>query len=146
MKRIFASRLYKSLPSSRQNHIKAAISNPINAELVSQLKEYLDDDYQEIVNNEVRRQKQEKDAKRDEADELDNDEGTESSDSSGSASRLPHKPSSGRLADKFNSLFEEDEDPSGGAEPSGVDSFDTDVDVDDSIDGPDDNVEESPDI
>ena len=146
MKRILASRLYKSLPSSRQNHIKAAISNPINAELVSQLKEYLDDDYQEIVDNEVRRQKQEKDAKSDESAELDNEEGTESGDSSGSASRLLHKPSGGRLADKFNSLFEEDEDSSGGAESSDVDSFDTNIDVDDSVDELDDNVEESTDI
>lgn len=40
---IFSSKLYQA--SSRKNKIKAALENPINAELVKQLGEYIDDEY-----------------------------------------------------------------------------------------------------
>lgn len=43
MKAIFASKMYKSSP--RKDKIKAALSDPINVELVQQLREYLDDEY-----------------------------------------------------------------------------------------------------
>lgn len=42
MNSIFASKLY--ICSSRQDKIKAALTNPINAELVSQIADYLDDE------------------------------------------------------------------------------------------------------
>lgn len=48
MKAIYASKLYKSSP--RKAKIVAAIKDPINAELVRQLREYLDDD---ILDNAV---------------------------------------------------------------------------------------------
>ena len=44
MKAIYASKLYKT--STRKNKIHAAIQNPVNAELVSQLAKYLDEEYQ----------------------------------------------------------------------------------------------------
>lgn len=44
MKAIFACKLYKS--SKRKDKINAAIQNPVNSELVSQLAEYLDEEYQ----------------------------------------------------------------------------------------------------
>lgn len=43
MKAIFASKLYKA--SRRKDKIRAALDNPINAELVQQLRVYLDDEY-----------------------------------------------------------------------------------------------------
>ena len=42
LKRIYASKLY--VTSSRKDRIHAAIQDPVNAELVQQLSEYLDDD------------------------------------------------------------------------------------------------------
>lgn len=42
MNSIFASKLY--ICSSRQDKVKAALTNPINAELVSQIADYLDDE------------------------------------------------------------------------------------------------------
>ena len=138
MKRIFACKLYKSLPISRRDHVKAAISNPINSELVSQLKEYLDDDYQEIIDNEIRRREQEKeleDNKDRDGAEVDTPEYEKDSNSPRSTSSLPHKPSGGGLADKFSSLFEDEEDGESSEvdEPSDFDSLDSDVSVDDSI-------------
>lgn len=44
VKAIFASKLYKS--SNRKDHIKAQLQDPMNAELVQQLRSYLDEDYQ----------------------------------------------------------------------------------------------------
>lgn len=45
MKAIYASKMYKS--SKNKDKIKSAIENPINTELVTQLKEYLDEEYTE---------------------------------------------------------------------------------------------------
>lgn len=44
MKAIFASKLYRT--SSRRSELTAAIDNPVNAELVMQLRKYLDPEYQ----------------------------------------------------------------------------------------------------
>lgn len=44
MKSIFSCKLYKCSP--RQAKIQCALSNPVNAELVAQLAEYLDEEYQ----------------------------------------------------------------------------------------------------
>lgn len=50
MNSIFASKLY--ICSSRQDKIKAALTNPINAELVSQIADYLDDEeLKKLANN-----------------------------------------------------------------------------------------------
>lgn len=43
MKSIFACKLYKASP--RKEKIRCAIENPVNMELVTQLSEYLDDEY-----------------------------------------------------------------------------------------------------
>lgn len=47
MKSIYCSKLYKS--SSRKDKIRAAMKNPLNAPLVKQLEEYLDDKYIDII-------------------------------------------------------------------------------------------------
>ena len=44
MKAIYASKFYKASSKSRQDNIRAAINDPINKELVQQLREYIDDD------------------------------------------------------------------------------------------------------
>lgn len=44
MKAIYACKLYKSSP--RKDKIKCAMQNPVNAELVAQLAEHLDEEYQ----------------------------------------------------------------------------------------------------
>ena len=44
VKAIFASKLYKS--SNRKDHIKTQLQDPMNAELIQQLRSYLDEDYQ----------------------------------------------------------------------------------------------------
>lgn len=44
VKAIFASKLYKS--SNRKDHIKAQLQDPMNSELIQQLRSYLDEDYQ----------------------------------------------------------------------------------------------------
>lgn len=44
VKAIFASKLYKS--SNRKDHIKAQLQDPMNTELIQQLRSYLDEDYQ----------------------------------------------------------------------------------------------------
>lgn len=43
MKAIYASKLYKA--SKRKSQIHAAMENPLNAELVQQLREYVDEEY-----------------------------------------------------------------------------------------------------
>lgn len=47
MKAIFACKLYKS--SKRKDKIKAALQNPINAELVEQIDEYLGEEYRPVT-------------------------------------------------------------------------------------------------
>lgn len=45
MKAIFASKIYKGSSVERKNKIQSAVSDPINTELMQQLREYLDDEY-----------------------------------------------------------------------------------------------------
>lgn len=45
MKAIFASKIYKGSSVERRNKIQSAMSDPINTELMQQLREYLDDEY-----------------------------------------------------------------------------------------------------
>ena len=49
MKAIFASKLYKS--SSRKDHIRAALSDPLNKELVQQLRSYLSDETKKEISD-----------------------------------------------------------------------------------------------
>lgn len=49
MKAIFASKIYKGLSAESKQRVKSAVNDPINLELVTQLKSYLDDDYQAIA-------------------------------------------------------------------------------------------------
>lgn len=47
MKAIYACKLYKA--SNRKSKIEAAIADPLNLELVTQLKSYLDEEYQDVI-------------------------------------------------------------------------------------------------
>lgn len=49
MKAIYASKLYKGLSADAKKKVRAAIDDPINLELVTQLKSYLDEEYQAIA-------------------------------------------------------------------------------------------------
>lgn len=73
MKAIYASKMYRS--SRHKDKIRAALSNPINAELVQQLKEYLDED--DVIDKDV----------------LENteDEQENTKESNSSNERIPHK-------------------------------------------------------
>lgn len=51
MKTIFACKLYRS--STRKSKIQAALANPINVELVTQLSEYLDDEYKPMAESNI---------------------------------------------------------------------------------------------
>lgn len=57
MQSIYASKFYKS--STRKNEIRAAIENPINVELVQQLSEYLDEEYTQKRNQDLREESEE---------------------------------------------------------------------------------------
>lgn len=95
MKAIYSCKLYKTHP--RKDKIKAAISNPINAELVSQLRSYLDDEYQHLADR----------PETDISDDLKEDEDNLSSDSgaSESSNSLGPRPTSGSLSAKFDALL-----------------------------------------
>lgn len=75
LKRIYASKLY--VTSTRKDSIRAAIQDPINAELVQQLSEYLDDDAL------VELKYAENEAKKAEEAEADNSETVVPSDNAG---------------------------------------------------------------
>ena len=49
MKAVYASKIYKGLSAESKQRVKSAVNDPINLELVTQLKSYLDDDYQAIA-------------------------------------------------------------------------------------------------
>ena len=50
MKAIYASKFYKS--SKRQDSIRSAIADPLNKELVQQLREYIDDEWIKVTDQE----------------------------------------------------------------------------------------------
>lgn len=134
MKAIYSCKLYKTHP--RKDKIKAAISNPINTELVSQLRSYLDDEYQHLAD----RPEPEPDV----ADDLREDTDDLSSDvrDRGSSSSLGPRPTSGSLSAKFNALLG-DEGDSDDFTDSDMGDLDSDADdVDDADLDTEDETEE----
>lgn len=117
MKAIYSCKLYKTHP--RKDKIKAAISNPINTELVSQLRSYLDDEYQPLAD---RPEPDVADDLREDADDLSSDV----SDGSSSGSLGP-RPTSGSLSAKFDALLG-DEGDSDDFTDSDMGDLDSDVD------------------
>lgn len=61
LQRIYSSKLY--VTSSRRDRIHAAITNPMNAPLVQQLSEYLDDDAKEKLDEAIEEKKEVAEAK-----------------------------------------------------------------------------------
>lgn len=119
MKAIYACKLYKA--SNRKDKIKAAIADPLNAELVTQLKSYLDDDFQdELEEAEAQRRKHDK------TGPVETDESKDVSDKTLSEghSGLPPRPSLGggrsSLSEKFDALIDEEDN-------SVDDAVDTDI-------------------
>lgn len=49
MKAIYASKIYKGLSADSKQRVKSAVADPVNLELVTQLKSYLDEEYQAIA-------------------------------------------------------------------------------------------------
>lgn len=127
---IFASKLFKS--SSRQDKIRAAANDPINVELVKQISNYIDPEYQD----ELKQAKMEEDMKDPEpkedskSDESEFDEGFEPSSSSGSS--FPSTPTGAN--GKFDMPDDLDSEP------------DSDAGASDSSEQPDDEVSEATDI
>ena len=66
MQAIFASKLYRTSP--RKDRIHAALSDPMNKELVQQLHSYLDKPYQKLQEKNAK-----KEADKQEADKLEED-------------------------------------------------------------------------
>lgn len=134
MKAILASKLYKA--SSRQDKILAQLSNPINVELVEQLREYLDDEY---LTPEYFPDAENADAEA--ADTSTEETDTESDDSSGSTSSGGGGGSSGGSGNPLS-----DGDIGNGAEEL-EDSESEETSEESSEDtGSDDAVEEATDI
>lgn len=105
MKAIYACKLFKSSP--RQDKIKAAISDPLNAELVTQLRSYLDEEYQELAEpKKVQPIDFDKPGLNDGADSESN-----SSKSNSTSGRMPvgPRPSGGSLSEKFDALIDDEE-------------------------------------
>ena len=124
---IFASKLFKS--SSRQDKIRAAANDPINVELVKQISNYIDPEYQDEL-KQAKMQEDMKDpepVKDEESENSDFDAGFESSPSS-SGSSFPSTPSGA------NGKFDMPDD------------FDSEPDLSDSSEQPDDEVSEATDI
>lgn len=114
MQAIYASKMYKS--SKHKAKIRAALSDPINAELVKQLKSYLDDEYQspEYV-----------DPSYEPSEEVENDHDDEhiipsqhSSSPSGGAGHVPTDDGGPKLSE----MLADDEDAVFSPEPSESDS------------------------
>lgn len=142
MKAIYSCKLYKTHP--RKDKIKAAISNPINTELVSQLRSYLDDEYQHLAD----RPEPEPDV----ADDLREDTDDLSSDvrDRGSSSSLGPRPTSGSLSAKFNALLGDEGDSDdftdsdmGDLDSDADDVDDTDLDTEDETEGELEEIGES---
>lgn len=89
MQAIFASKFYKS--SKRQDAIRAAISDPINVELVQQLSEYLDEEYKHPQSEEPTKEtsEPETDAKPEDSEDVDVNVNVSSTPSS--APSAPHR-------------------------------------------------------
>ena len=124
---IYSCKLYKN--STRKDKIKAAISNPLNAELVSQLKSYLDPEFQKMAEP-----KKLDPIDFDKPQSSEDSESTESKDNSGHAPSGPRpsgpRPSGGGLSAKFDALLgeEPEEDVSSEGESElDTDSFEGDI-------------------
>lgn len=106
MNPIYASKFYKC--SNRKDKIHAALCNPINVELISQLSSYVDDEYQNLT----RDPEDSNSSKAADLDKLDNSgsdvEDETTSHSNSGSSGLPSRPSSGGLSAKFDSLLSDD--------------------------------------
>lgn len=108
MKAIYSCKLYRA--STRKDKINAAIADPVNSELVAQLKSYLDEDGQELVREAhlERKQAQVDNIKKDSRDsEIDVPADSPSSKHSPEQFQSPagHRPS---LSEKFDMLTSED--------------------------------------
>ena len=135
MKAIYASKMYKS--SKRKEKIRAALSNPVNAELVQQLREYLDDEYLTTEYFGTRTDNTEEDVNRDSEANMNDDDLSNTSHSSTSIPAPPHR--SSELFDSLNDESSDTDDISNEAE-SDEDSVDNEQDSEES------EVQESVDI
>ncbi len=138
MKSIFASKLYKA--SKRQDRIRSAMTDPINSELVQQLKSYIDDEYLE-------------EAEPKDIDPMEG-KGAENEDSGGSVSKKPsgggghHSSGGGGLGGGLPGAFGGDDDL--GGDLGDMDSYSEDGGEEgpapDVPDEPEGDVEEAVDI
>ena len=127
LKAIYSSKMYRS--SKHKDKIKSAIANPINSELVQQLKEYLDED-DVIDKDELERQNRSNDSTHVEENEDDNKKSADSKSYHHSPVGAPSKP----VADNFKHIDESRlEDDSDEVDEHLEDTDDQSDDIDDSV-------------
>lgn len=147
MKAIYSCKLYRS--SNRKSKIQAAISDPLNLELVTQLKSYLDDEYQQMIDAQEAKERASSaanllDSRQDsDLESTGSDQANHSGPSGGFGGPVGGRPS---LSEKFDMLLsDEDADDVDNDLGDRPDSFDEDVD-DNTNEGHDsgmDEIEES---
>lgn len=130
MKAIYSCKLYKA--SNRKDKIRAAIADPLNAELVTQLRSYLDDDFQdELEEAEAKIKKADVSELQDDDSEANPESNDSSSAGNESHSHISSQPSGSRpsLSEKFDGLMDEDGSDSEDGETTTQDS-DVSLDAD----------------
>lgn len=142
MKAIFASKLYTASSAERQNRICAALANPVNTELVQQLRSYLDDEY---LDNKYLNPEESLDEAATTSNDVDNiDQDSEASEGSSHSSSPSHSTGSGSHSNVFDNL------PGGMSveyldEDSATEVIDESEPIDD-VEDADESVEESTNI
>lgn len=135
MKAIYACKLYKT--STRKAKIKAALTNPLNAELVTQLSSYLDEEYKQL-NDQTLAKDIDPDNSLDHDNNNDKDRSPASNSGGGTPSSL--RPS---LSDTFDNLFDDSEgDSLGGLDDNPDMGADLDDLPEDTVDDNLDNLDE----
>lgn len=132
VKAIYACKLYKA--SNRKSKIEAALADPLNLELVTQLKSYLDSEYQDIIDNHEAKQKAELvdnltdgDGNADEGLPTEDSSDSSASSTGGFGGSLGPKPS---LSEKFDMLVSGDDSEEGSDDiPADDNSSELDSDI-----------------
>lgn len=130
LKAIYSSKMYRS--SRHKDRIKSAIANPINSELVQQLKEYLDED-DVIDKDELERQNRSNNSNDVEEKEDDSKKSADSESYHHSPVGAPSKPVADNFKHTDESHLEDDEDDSYEVDEHLEDTDDQSDDIDDSV-------------
>ena len=135
MNPIYASKLYRCSP--RKERIQAALANPVNKELVTQLSSYLDDQFQDIVTRQHQGDPASHQTTSTGEQSPEDDESTISSTHNSNPSHpsaMPAgRPSASSLSDKFAELDTPTADTDNLSGPDDTSDNDMDADVSDDL-------------